>query len=179
MHDALGRFARTGAVRVELEGPRLRKSRAQPESAARQRWEKARERTARVNRAFADLGRGRQVTEPLVYFRGKAARPDLRHERTLDRTTALEHAVAGLHGSTGQGFRHDTRRAFNGKGLAVRGYKSREFPGGWIRGFGKRTRVLNGAGKKPTPRRARDILAATPKPAAYRPRHGAPEPSAN
>lgn len=157
MHDALGRFARTGAIKVDLEGPRPRKSRARPESLARQRWDMARERAGRVNQALADLGHGRRVDEPLVYHRGQAARPDLRREPTFDRAEALERAVDGLRGSRGSGFRHETKRAFNGKGLAVRGWKSREFPGGWIRGFGKRTRVLNGAGKKPTRHRARDI----------------------
>lgn len=174
LHDARGRFARTGAVRVDLEGPRLRKTQAQPESEARKKWFKTRARAASVDEAFIQHVRGERVAEPgLIYRRGHMARPERRPEPVLDRFAALQQATKGLRGVKGAAFRHETKRAFNGKAMTVRGWKSREFAAGSttvMRGFGTRTRVLNGAGRKPGKRSARDMFAP-----AYRPRHGTPD----
>lgn len=177
LHDALGRFARSGAIKVELEGPRLRKVHAQPGSEARRRWDSVRSQAKKVDEALAQYAHGQRVAAPeLIFHRGKYARPEVRHESVLGRPDALENATSRLRGIKGAAVRYETKRAFNGKGLAVRGWKPREFPDGWTRGFGRRTRVLNGAGKKPT-RRARDVFATAAKAAAYRPRHGAPDES--
>lgn len=175
-HDARGRFGRTGAVRVDLEGPRLRKTQAQPEAEARKKWFKTRARAASVDEAFIQHVRGERVAEPgLIYLRGRSARPEQRHEPVLDRFAALQQATRGLRGVKGAAFRHETKRAFSGKAMAVRGWKAREFTVGSktvMRGFGTRTRVLNGAGKKPGRRSARDMFAPV---AAYLPRHGTPD----
>lgn len=173
LHDALGRFARTGAVRVERTEPRTRKvKRAVPAGAARSKWDRVRDRADAVSEVQARHISGERVTDResmnLLYHWGAAAhrRGD---ETVMDRRTALQRATGPLRGVKGAGFRYSTKRTSTGKATAQRGHKGRELPDGTIRGFGLRTRVLNGAGKKrgATTRSARSVFSAT----TYRPRH--------
>jgi hypothetical protein len=177
LHDVLGRFARTGAVRVERTEPRTRKLNvAVPEKAARSRWDHTRDRVDAVNEAQARHINGEKVTDPalmdLLYSRGRTAQPGRREEPVLGRREALGRA-AKVRGVKGAGFRYATKRTSTGKAVVERGHKSRAFDDGWILGFGSRTRVVNGAGKKQnmTTRTARSVFTAGSK--AYSPRHSA------
>lgn len=109
------------------------------ESAARRRYARITGAARAVDEAWTQQRRGERVKHPSLIFHPNGA-----SKNAFD---AKQDATHGLRG-TGGTQRLSTKRVGGGKAVVARGLKSYTTDDGWQRGYGKKLRTQNLAGKK-------------------------------